>query len=108
MAGLSPGKEELVTAETKSAWLGSSSAGKVLGGLGGQRAEHKHAVALAATRANSILGYVSRSVAWCSKAAIATLHSILKAWAPNKRKILIRSSGWLRAGAFALRWMGTV
>ena len=39
MVGLSPGKAELVMAETVSTWLGSSSAGKALGGPGGQRAE---------------------------------------------------------------------
>lgn len=44
-----------------SAWLVSSSADKVLGGPGRQQANCKPAVALRATRANSMLGCISRS-----------------------------------------------
>lgn len=99
MASLSPEKEELMMAETGSAWLGSSSVGKAPGGPGGHWAEHEPAVALAAMRANSILGCVSRRMACWWKAEIVPFYAICRSWAPSKRKILIRWSkvhqdGW--------------
>lgn len=62
MQSVQPGKEDpLAGIQAGSAWLGSSSAGKALGGPDGLRAEHEPAVALTAVRAHSTLGCVGRN-----------------------------------------------